>query len=481
MKYLIPLFAFTFGLRLAATAAVNLSLSSTNDYFFTTPISTNLTGKTFVLDGQGAACLVPRAEDISFLREAFEERYHAFVYWPPVIVPSNTFYSAGIFADDLSIMNFFRPSFGIWGEGVVDIGYAKGFYLKPGVDISTDFRETGPDYLWYGVSTDYTNTVQAFVADSYVFPTNGTDSILPLTNAVLRRRTIFLSNITSAYEFLRKDVRLLYCDHQLDKAYSLAQTTWTERDNKDRQIESFTPAGGIRYSYPMSGGGTGYGTYYSGFTLGDWTHESYRSTNSFPSRITSYLILRERGLSRQYEGKITAWRSARDYDLDVFKIGNDYESYDHFANYFSGEGNLVLDLSNSTDIQPTNALKEVSAIIVARFRVIRRDSYSGTGLATIPPAVSYTNHFVFVDQTACRRRTDGKWDTDLDFIARINEILNGYDFIGWCRAVPLPPITRTPDFGTGVTSYHQRRLQIDFDDVFVYPYIRREWNARVFD
>lgn len=55
-------------------AAVTLSLKSPSDYTFTTPGTTNLTG---VGMGPTPSYAIVRGEDISFLREAYEERYQA--------------------------------------------------------------------------------------------------------------------------------------------------------------------------------------------------------------------------------------------------------------------------------------------------------------------------------------------------------------------------------------------------------------------
>ena len=55
-------------------AAVTLSLKSPSDYTFTTPGTTNLTG---VGMGPTPSYAIVRGEDISFLREAYEERFQA--------------------------------------------------------------------------------------------------------------------------------------------------------------------------------------------------------------------------------------------------------------------------------------------------------------------------------------------------------------------------------------------------------------------
>jgi len=59
---------------LSLIAAVTLSLASTNDYTFTTPGTTNLSG---VGMGPNPSYAIVRGEDVSFLREAYEERLQA--------------------------------------------------------------------------------------------------------------------------------------------------------------------------------------------------------------------------------------------------------------------------------------------------------------------------------------------------------------------------------------------------------------------
>lgn len=455
-----------------------LSLASTNDYIFTTPISTNLTGKTFVLDGQGASCLVPRAEDISFLREAFEERIEAIRDTTrglaDMTVPSNIFFAAGRFNDYYTERVFFSPSFGYW-DGFL-YAFQNGYFVKPGVNIGTDFRETGPDYLWDGKSTT-TNALKCFVNDLAVFPTNGTGSILTLTNATLAGAT-WLRQIKAAYEFLGKDVRVLGWDGSV---HALAPSVWTDRSESNRTIVR-TPEGGIRYTYPRYDGRQGSATYYTGFELSDWTTTSGKTTNAFPCTETSFVFVRDRTVNREHEEKITYWgETSADTERDVFKIGEDYEYNKVSTVPFESSGNMILDIPMA-DYRLTNAVKEVSAIVLARFRVLRRESFSGRGYSPVPPTTSTTNYFVFVTQTDCERRDDGKFDTELDFGARIREILNGYQIIEWCQACPLPTINApTPSSGQTISATRARRVYLTFDDIRVFPYIRREWNARVLD
>lgn len=193
--------------------AATLSLSSTNDYVFTTPATTNLLG---VGLGTSAAYAVPRLEDMAFLAEAYVERAHArgfFVSYdgetykeglPPAggLVGKGVYDWEDIYPFDgtniiASVYSMFPLTVGGWGyacDGATTL-YCPGIFVSPdfSLDTTTGLIATGPDWCVDAISTDITNGL------AFVTRRTFQDCILPGHTNTSLFGAMTLAHVTNAY------------------------------------------------------------------------------------------------------------------------------------------------------------------------------------------------------------------------------------------------------------------------------------------
>lgn len=129
-----------------ASQAVRLSISATNEYAYTTPLTTNLVG---IGMGETGDYMVPRYEDIAFLREAYMERMDAATFDvssyaddPPGVIRDSVLPRApGNVLGEYSIAHFWPESFGPeGGHGLYD--YDGPWWVKRGTNpsyVAADF------------------------------------------------------------------------------------------------------------------------------------------------------------------------------------------------------------------------------------------------------------------------------------------------------------------------------------------------------
>ena len=194
--------------------AATLSLSSTNDYVFTTPATTNLLG---VGLGTSAAYAVPRLEDMAFLTEAYVERAHARGFFvskaffgdyleglPPAgglggkgVYDWEDIYPYDVTNAHLIVYSMFPLTVGGWGYAcdAVTTLYCPGIFVSPSftIDATTGLIETGPDWCVDGISTADTNGL------AFVTRRTFQDCILPGRTNTSLFGAMTLAHVTNAY------------------------------------------------------------------------------------------------------------------------------------------------------------------------------------------------------------------------------------------------------------------------------------------
>jgi len=452
-----------------------LSISQTNEYHFIR-LSTNLTGKTYMLSGG----IVPRYEDIAFLKEAYLER-NAEIFartnsslYVVSDVPNSQLMGDGDLFGGFAPKAFFAPSFGMWG------GYSRyntGFFLKPGVNITTDFSETSSDFKWTnGHDTSYTNSIEAFVDSSSVcIDTN-------LIHSVHLKGIVEAKNIVSAYANITNRFNVL----SFGECYSHQNNRTTTHYSHNADLYDFvsTP-----YTYNDWKGRTYSSQYISGFSV-RWEDSTSVSTNVSPSTPSSYLVRSDKTTGRYVVSKMTYKGQTSSLDTyDIFMVGDPYRSVDSYDN-MNGSGNMLAKFENNHCGNDTNGLADVKCFVVIRFKCIRNDfyyNYQGA-MASTPDPISYTNYFVAVETgnaSPTETFSDGKrvWDSGVCIIGAIRDIVSGYGYFDWVGSANYPtldgPMPETYLAAGEQDATHCRYLWIYIDSVYPYFYYRKKWNARV--
>ena len=465
-------------LLIAASYAL-LSISSTNEYYFTSPGTTNLEGRTYILNG----CAVPRYEDIAFLREAYLERAASIAYrWGVADVPESLALGSGRFSTPMTIPAMFAPSFGYWG-GYTD--YESGFFLKPGIEIQPDAMETDSNYVWEnGQDTSSTNTIRAFVKPATAcMPTNNL-AVSALSGVVCT------SNILAAYSILTNGTY-----NVLDRygfVYSMQSNNTPYQVVEGRSPENLQYQ---TYSYVDYNGNVHDASAVISFDMSSWTLR-YRAgyTNSIPYAPTYYRIASERDSTRYYTKKLiyqgeTPGTSTFSYE----RLGDDENTLRMDVDTFEGVGNIYA-AARSLDYMLTNTVTNVTCIVVCRFRVIRQDFYTNNGgLSNVPAIVVHTNYFVSVNHKRATRtefkyndntRLLSVWDVGVSIQDAVKAIVRGFGYDIWARQCPYPVLDRQPpiDGGQGfyaLSAARTRSVLIEPVEVLPYFYFRRLWNARL--
>ena len=472
-----------------------LSLSAPSNYYFTTPATSNLTGRTYALTGG----LIPRAEDISFLREAYAERAMAVQRFTneSVRVPASLLFGEGrfrlnAFAD---VYAMFAPSFGVWSPYYA---YDHSFFLKRGISIEPDLIETGPGYAWdNGQDTSGTNTIRAWVNPaSAAVPSNGLaqaelSGILSATNTARlfsSYNTNYVNSLLAAYSILTNQYNVL--SHG---------DCWSHGERKVRDVayESRSIVNEQYTSYTYSAwDGTRTGSRLVSFDLSSWNDYGYVQTNAAPFVASPYWIYgsqqkwRYYGMKYIYEGYTSA-ESQRDY----YRVGDDYVSNRYLRDDLSDAANCgnALATCNGLDAPLTNTIEDVKCFLVCRFRIEKRDQIGGDGIKTNPPPTYTTNYYVTVYQGDATRTartivssgfTNVVWDTGVPLLKLISDAADGLGVRGWAGAARYSTLTLDCDpptigYEQGKGAAHYRYAFIYLVDVYPYFYYRRRWNARL--
>ena len=415
---------------IASILAATLSLASTNDYKFAVPQSTNLIGKTYIPEGG----VIPRYEDIAFLREAYAERNEAIgAYWSPVTVPDSFALAAGSFGGLFLPEEWFAPSFGHW-DGFSR--YQTGFFLRPGISVRPLFQETGPDYLWDGeLDTAWTNTIRAFVDPrTAAWSTNG---LLAATLEGAPRTNV----MQLAYAMLTNDVWILSRNPIEPGNWSLAE----------RHVDVSTSS-------------------YKSSPDGEWHTSTYTSTNTAPYNPVWWRNTRSRDVTRHYTD-------------DTY---TDYESYSGSYLSMDFSGNLSA-MNRVLDARLTNAIETVRCIVVARFRANLMEEFNDY---TVGQDWSTNRYFVIVqDGVAVRHPThpfeggSSVWDTGCDILPNLREVYFGTGLNNWCNSVSAPEFSGdAPKTGLiDIFATHKRVVDIYPDGIYAYFYVHKNWNAKLED
>ena len=457
----------------ASILATTLSLASTNEYKFLIPQSTNLIGRTFIPEGG----VIPRYEDIAFLREAYAERNEAIgAYWSPVTVPDSSAFAAGSFGGLFLPEEWFAPSFGHW-DGYTR--YQSGFFLRPGISVRPLFQETGPDYLWDGeFDTSLTNTIRAFVDPrTAAFPTNG---LLAATLEGAPRTNV----MQLAYAILTNDVWILSIDN-LALGYgnwSLAERQIQTSRSRERRIDHYIESD---YTYKNERGETVHGTYNTGYVLGDWTDVPIAWTNTAPMNPVWFRNYDYRRVTRPFGFRRTDAGSQHRYKVNAMP---DYEDDHHSYRTVNFSGSLSA-MSRLLDARLTNTIDAVKSIVVMRFRANLRDFYEG--YSSVTNSFETNRYFVVAwDGNAVRHPThpaeggSSVWDTGVEILGLLQDIWDGMGWWNWCSSVSAPTISyenpeETDNIWLTVTAHHSRYCDIILDGIYAYFYIHRNWNAKL--
>ena len=454
---------------IAAILATTLSLASTNEYRFLIPQSTNLIGKTFIPEGG----VIPRYEDIAFLREAYAERNEAIgAVWSSVTVPDSPAFAAGSFGGLFLPEEWFAPSFGHWGGFTV---FQDGFFLRPGISVRPLFQETGPDFLWEGeFDTSWTNTIRAFVDPrTATFPTNG---LLAATLEGAPRTNV----LQLAYAILTNDVWILSAGD--GNNWTLAERQVNTSHSRSRPIDHYIESD---YTYKDGQGVTRHGKYNTGYVLGDWTDVPSVWTNTAPLNPVWFRNYNYRSVIRPFGFRMNDAGSQHRYKVNAME---DYE--DDRVSYrqvdFSGR---LSSMSLILDARLTNTVDAVKSIVVMRFRANLRDYYSG--YSSVTNSFETNRYFVVAwDGNAVRHPThpteggNSVWDTGVEILGLLQQIWNGMNWGDWCSSVTAPTIAyenpeETDNLYLTVTATHYRYCDIYLEGVYNYFYIHRNWNAKL--
>lgn len=462
-----------------------LSISSPSGYRFTTPATSNLSGKTYVLTGGR----IPRAEDIAFLREAYAERNFALSRAASdATVPGSLLFGGGKFHHDFTnLRGMFAPSFGVWRPYYA---YTDGYFLKRGVEIATDLAETGPDYAWTnGQDTSRANTIRAWVTPaSAAIPTNGLamaylSGILTATNGLHSSlNTNYVNSLMAAYSVLTKQYNVLSVgecwSHGERRVYD---NTEASRSVNDYSYEDYT------YEYY---GKERTGSRLVSYGLSPWDSRRTVFTNDAPFAASFYGLTGE-----QQKRRVYGWQFVKDDEKEYYQVGEDYVSgmYSSDGIYGAeGSGN-ALATCRGLDATLTNTIEDVKCFLVCRFWIEKYEDLSWSWINGQKHLTGPTNYYVTVCAGSAKRTarvvvssggTNTVWDTGVPLLRNLSAIADGLGVREWASAAQYKPVTIDCDPPT--TGYDQeryatyrRRALICIADVYPYFYYRRKWNARL--
>ena len=486
-------------LLLPTLLAASLSLASTNDYRFLIPRGTNLTGVTYITEGG----VIPRYEDIAFLREAFTERNEAIgASFIDVDVPDSFAFSTGEIERRMSMREWFSPSFGLWGGFT---RYQYGYFVRPGIFIEPDFQETCSNFLWHvgndtsatnGIDTSVTNGIRAFVDPVKVtIPTNSLAFTVMDFNSDPPTNVMAFAELSGApstnvihhfYNLLTNDVWILSNGFE-----PLGYGTWTIATSRTSKNEVTTRHQtqyiNSDYSYTDSKGRLIYSKYTTGYVLSPWETTTYTLTNREPistSSIKRYYATRS--VYRDFGYRYNDYGSEKRYTINALP---DWESYRQSYNNILGFSGTVKASCPILETKLTNTIDRVRCIVVAQVRLKKEDMYYGYSSNT--NNLSTNRYFVVVQDGESSRydvhpTENGHqvWDTGVDIMTSIDEIFIGLDYQSWIEQVSAPIISyENPDqsdnIPQSISAEHTRQIDIYLDGLFVYFYLHRNWNAKL--
>lgn len=246
----------------ATAHAAQLSISSTNQYHFVPPVTTNLLG---VGMGETADYRVLRYEDIAFLKEAFAERRHVlgldwYRYWPELrfedgrwngIIPASEdrrYFYDWDYTHPEAVEAYFTEYF--YDESSVKTnttprGKTPSFVTMPWIDaFSRNIVTTGPDYRMarYDPKTDYLAILNASASEERLLAngsivTNAVRSLGTLTNPggsslLIRGGIPSLAAITNAYHNLGLMARRYVIPPSGESYTNYRMTVWHSDRNR---------------------------------------------------------------------------------------------------------------------------------------------------------------------------------------------------------------------------------------------------------
>lgn len=466
---------------LSIICSVALSIASTNDYRFTSPGTTNLVGRGM---GPNAEYVVPRAEDIAFLREAFAERFclltgstnlNQYSTLDRQLVPGGAGVAAGEFMRiwvDQYWQYAFHPTFfgwssmsgfgGGWGDGPT----VTATFVAPSFHVEPSHRETGPDYLVNGKSTD--DGLSAFVGYSSAISTNlvSTNTFL---NGALRSSVVagLYSNICvnarvihNAYHHMTR-----HPDTTLMPLYIRAYL-WD-----DTRISKYTQA-----SYEYEIGDRSYSsTYANGYiTVPDpynaTTTNHYTSAYNFEMSLSRY-----RQTTLPYGYKVNSNYAPKKYHSVELSPLHQYDDVDKVNMDGCGKPlirSAVLDVA-------TNHVAEADSLIVIRLAVLNEEIWSGD--TSRAGRTTTTNHYVLTNNATLRKRADSPmWELDFDFAEKLAPVINS----SWVGATSWPEVdVKHPadmdDIPQTLSATHERTSTIRGIDLQLYVNFIPTFRARV--
>lgn len=482
-----------------ASAAVVLTLTTTNDYILTRPVSTNLLGLGM---GPTNSYAIPRAEDLSFLREAFTERTYAIhgENFAPImndLPEASHILCSGIFDDEVNNLLYFPLSYGFWPPYTryVAGGYVADTFSLDDTLAYFGFNESLPsDFSVDGISTDTTNGL------AFVTQTTFEDCFIPTSSIptnVSFRGTVDMHNVTNAYHVLGLSHTILG-----EPVYSLQSSTsddgvsaiqsWTiEIPSQNRSVASYSYS---PYSWTDSEGVSHSGRYASGYTLTDWTNDTsvVTGTTAYASGYTVYGQASERkeapvGWKRTGQSGDNYYESV---PLGVFASSRSVgalarwplEAYIELRHLCLTTNSVVS--PDPTDLQAiqNDYLDWVELACVSRFRCDMLESVAGDTSQAY--STNYVERYAVVYHT---EEADIVALTNGFYVCRATEsykdiVSLAYSLCGGSPAMPTAPDPEVPANSeyaqTTFTTTATRRRTLTLVDFFCYPIIsRRRFHA----